>query len=323
MRLNDIPFINTSVLLLFLPPEFWHYLARHVRGHVPKLWREGYSRCANLWCKLLRQLVPSLTGELHPNSGDDNNNNNKNNNGKVDSVTIKVEVFELELGRDEDQADGCANGKGGRQVSSPSSSRCYRWLFGTSCAAVAAFVAVYNVSNQASIVFGPYHWWNMPKWADGLAVQLRIDHNWAVFSPRPPTQDWYVKMPGQLRNYTYEVDVFRAMFGDFEKPFRPMDDREPDKIFSYVIANERWTKYLESLMRGWANDGEKQQRDAMRLSMGQFICREWNSRFGHSDDALVSFKGVASYMPNEEVRADLMAPRRRPVNQDVFWQHLC
>ena len=91
-----------------------------------------------------------------------------------------------------------------------------------------------------------------------LGYILRIDQNWKMFAPYPPSEDgWYV-IPAKLSNGTM-VDLFR---GGTE-----VDWNKPQPVSS-IYKNHHWRKYGEALLR----------IKALPPTYAQYLCRSWNAR---------------------------------------------
>jgi predicted DCC family thiol-disulfide oxidoreductase YuxK len=87
---------------------------------------------------------------------------------------------------------------------------------------------------------------------------IRVQQNWAVFSPYPSAQDgWYVIM-AELRD-GQEIDLWN----DGE----PVYFGKPDRVWE-TFRNDRWSKYLE-MIRG------KVHEPHLRL-MARYWCRKFN-----------------------------------------------
>lgn len=104
-----------------------------------------------------------------------------------------------------------------------------------------------------------------------IALSLRIDQLWNMFSPYPLTDDgWYV-IPGTLANGK-EVDLFREG--------SPVNWDKPEDV-SVLYPNERWRKYMMNL---WLREN-----DAYRPYYARYLCQEWNDAHG-AEEKLVKLK---------------------------------
>ena len=63
-------------------------------------------------------------------------------------------------------------------------------------------------------------------------------------------------------------------------------DGPPHGFATDILYNERWTKYFESVVRGWSGmEGQEAvnmeaRQKRLRLALGQWICRTWNTKHG-------------------------------------------
>jgi predicted DCC family thiol-disulfide oxidoreductase YuxK len=98
----------------------------------------------------------------------------------------------------------------------------------------------------------------MPIERQSLALLLRLDQRWNMFSPYPLKEDgWYV-MPGHLRDGTV-IDVFQNG--------APINWQKPENVAA-MYDGERWRKYLMNLWyQGYAY---------YRKYYGEYVCRSWN-----------------------------------------------
>merc|ERR1711971_833221 len=163
-------------------------------------------------------------------------------------------------------------------------------------------------------------WWTMWIWMRDAGMVLRLDTNWKVFSTRPPTQDWWCVFPAKLNN-DQTVDIFTALHGGqhLQEPFASVM-HDPPAAPAYTLRDERWTKYFETVTKGWSNDIEERQQKEFRKWLGQYLCREWNGRHGRaSEHGLVSFEMNIHFVDNSVVYAQRPAAGP-PIN---MWSHIC
>jgi hypothetical protein len=131
-----------------------------------------------------------------------------------------------------------------------------------------------------------------------------LDQRWGMFAPSPSREDgWYV-IPGNLRGgqQTDLMSVTRDDYGvhgvSWEKP----------QDVNATYKNEHWRKYLENLHT---------EEDAdQRLYLGQYICRQWNTRHANSEQ-LTTFK--ITYM----LETTLPNYQRATPQKEVLWEHSC
>ena len=109
-----------------------------------------------------------------------------------------------------------------------------------------------------------------------IAQVTHVDQGWAMFAPKPFTENgWYV-FPGKLKN-GQDVDLFLGE-SSIGKPIRW---EKPEGLVSNLFRNERWRRYQMNL---WARDYTDQRPNYCR-----FLCREWNQRHTGGEQ-LSSFK---------------------------------
>jgi hypothetical protein len=112
--------------------------------------------------------------------------------------------------------------------------------------------------------------WPLPPRA--VTTLTRLDQWWAMFAPRPTTEDgWYIIEGVTLGGR--RVDLFRDG--------KPVDARKPDPLeISRLYRSDRWGKFLMNL---WSRD-----YSFYRLYYCRYLDRKWH--LTHKDaDALVGF----------------------------------
>ena len=140
---------------------------------------------------------------------------------------------------------------------------------------------------------------------DGLihpvALATRLDQNWKMFSPKPPSDDGHWVFPATLRDGSV-VDLFRYTGGPvFRDAILPhaaapnltlgpngFNESLPELVSGYMY-NDRWRKYLNNLndvrcqLRFQFPPGAltgvfhpQRKNSKYRVSYGRFICRQWN-----------------------------------------------
>jgi hypothetical protein len=169
------------------------------------------------------------------------------------------------------------------------------------------------VTNLLAFIFVSYVLcWNlttvsvitMPERLLPVGPFLGLDQRWGMFAPSPSREDgWYV-IPGNLRGgqQTDLMSVTRDDYGvhgvSWEKP----------QDVNAIFKNEHWRKYLENL---YTEDNTDQ-----RLYLGQYICRQWNTRHADSEQ-LTTFK--ITYM----LETTLPNHQRTAPQKVVLWEHSC
>jgi predicted DCC family thiol-disulfide oxidoreductase YuxK len=123
-------------------------------------------------------------------------------------------------------------------------------------------------------------WWNvqnlrpqlaMPAWMQNIALAIRTDQYWDMFSPGPLREDgWYV-IEAILKNGE-RVDIYRDG--------APVSfDRIPPSEVAAQYPNERWRKYMMNLY--FAKYAQ------FRLYYDRYMCRKWNEGRAMDDPHLL------------------------------------
>ncbi len=142
----------------------------------------------------------------------------------------------------------------------------------------------------------------LPKSLNRVAEVTHVDQGWAMFAPKPFTENgWYV-FPGKLKNGK-EVDLFLGE-STIGKPIRW---EKPEGLVSHLFPNERWRRYQMNL---WVRSYSDQ-----RPAYCRFLCREWN-RTHTGGEQLASFK---LYYVLEETLPDYIQAEPRPI-QLIEWR---
>mmetsp|Transcript_101740 Transcript_101740/g.286895 ORF Transcript_101740/g.286895 Transcript_101740/m.286895 type:complete len:596 (+) Transcript_101740:84-1871(+) len=281
LRLNDIPFINISALLAFLPAPFWEALQT--------AWaRVAISRPSSQSRTLIHALAEALRrlGHAAPvTSG---------------SKTALIERQDFH---------SCA----------PRMMHTFHPQ-----AVLGIWIVVWHVWMWIATVCGgaegspcQHKWWTMWHWMHDAGMTLRLDTNWKVFSPRPPFEDWYLVFPATLAN-NQTVDIFPALHGyrHSRQPFVAVNYDAPQAP-AYTIRDERWTKYLENVVKGWTNPTEQHERTTQRRWLGWFLCREWNARHGSGPHRLTNFTMLFFAVDNRVIG------RRAFLRRTELWSETC
>lgn len=155
-------------------------------------------------------------------------------------------------------------------------------------------------------------WWNVqnqrPKWAmpeslQNIALALRTDQYWDMFSPGPLRDDgWYV-IEGLLKNGE-RVDIYRNG--------APVSfDRIPAREVAAQYPNERWRKYLMNLYFA--------KYSQFRLYYDRYLCRKWNEGRSMDDPRLLDQFQVY-YMVHETQRP---GTPEQPHHKEFLANHYC
>ncbi len=137
---------------------------------------------------------------------------------------------------------------------------CHRWMGGL---VVNAFV----LAALAFVLLWNLRVWDHEKWSRALprslnpaAFILRIDQNWALFAPRPLTDDGWMILEARLADGS-QADLLRGG--------RPLSHDKP-ALISAEFRDTKWQKLHMSL---WLARYEKARR-----AFCQAIVRQWNAR---------------------------------------------
>jgi len=137
---------------------------------------------------------------------------------------------------------------------------------------------------------------------------IRVDQMWSMFSPRPPAAHWWYLFEGELDDGTpMELWNNQGLY-TWEPNLAPYSREKPDP-YPPCIGNHRWFKIYENLNTG-------QGYELIRLGMGRWVCREFNSRH-LGPKRLHKFNIVYR---NEKQNLD----NTRTIQNDIIlWSHIC
>ncbi|KAF2077349.1 hypothetical protein CYY_001352 [Polysphondylium violaceum] len=140
-----------------------------------------------------------------------------------------------------------------------------------------------------------------------LAYLLRLDQGWNMFSPQPPKSHWWHVIHGQLDDGT-QVELFKNE-GLFNFEINTEVNFEKPDPFYPSYGNHRWFKY-------WENGFNSNNADALRLELGRYICREFNSRH-YGPEMLYKF---SVYFVHEYQNLDGTVSAS---SHQSLWNHIC
>lgn len=132
------------------------------------------------------------------------------------------------------------------------------WPVHAFCALCLAFVFLWNLRGT------DFAFWErlLPRAVNPVALALRVEQQWAMFSPRPTRDDgWFILRAGLSDGR--EVDLLRDG--------APVEWGKPPLV-SATFKDARWQKLLMNL---WL-----QRYSAHRQAFGDCLAREWNARHG-------------------------------------------
>tara|TARA_B100000683_G_scaffold35356_1_gene30927 strand:- start:3330 stop:4799 length:1470 start_codon:yes stop_codon:yes gene_type:complete len=165
-----------------------------------------------------------------------------------------------------------------------------------------------------------------------VATRLHLLQRYNVFSPRPPTQSWWVSMEGVTRQGDV-VEALAALRSEaLVPPFAPppldLARRPPDGFAVDVLHDDRFAKFMENMITGWGHieDAEerkrkREQQELLRLRLGQFTCREWNGAYGGTPHELQTVDVKVFLQDNTDVCG--RGERAGNVTSLTIWKHRC
>jgi hypothetical protein len=137
---------------------------------------------------------------------------------------------------------------------------------------------------------------------------LGLPQYWGMFAPYPVKSTMWFIAPGTLHDGR-KVDLLPSAIQGNPGLFAEVDWGEPSDVRATFNSEERWRKVFESL----ANTGDSD----VLLTLGQYICRNWNGTNGGTESQLMTFDIVQLWERTMEDN------QRGPVEQHVFWSHVC
>jgi hypothetical protein len=141
-----------------------------------------------------------------------------------------------------------------------------------------------------------------------IGFVLGLPQYWGMFAPYPVKSTMWFIVPGTLQDGR-QVDLLPSVVEDNPRLVAEVDWGEPSDVRATFNGEERWRKVFESL----ANSGDSD----VLLSLGQYICRNWNGTNAGTPSQLMTFEIVELW---EQTMED---NQRGPVQQKVFWNHVC
>ncbi len=140
----------------------------------------------------------------------------------------------------------------------------------------------------------------LDKWRTGLVKVFRLEQNWNMFSPKPPTFSFMPVITGTLVNKT-TVDVYN------EKMTAPTWE-VPGRMVK-AFKSYRWRKYFENVRSHKSN--------IVRRGYGGHLCRSWNHENRPDDERL----GILEiWFLNRKTLAD---NQPKPESRRKKWIHWC
>jgi len=151
--------------------------------------------------------------------------------------------------------------------------------------------------------------WEPPPSLYPLAWTFRIDQMWNMFSPNPPHGSFWYRIPGELLSGK-KVELFdNAAFFTWIP-----NDGEKIEWNTFPADNYRNFK-SHRWFKVWEN-GFNQSNEYIKLAVGRYICREYNSRY-EGLDKLATFQ---IWLIQSEVKLDYS---RKVVGRSMMWSHQC
>ncbi|KYR02175.1 hypothetical protein DLAC_00989 [Tieghemostelium lacteum] len=141
---------------------------------------------------------------------------------------------------------------------------------------------------------------------NNMALVLRLDQAWGMFSPSPPKIHWWTVIHGVLVDGT-PVELFKneGIF-NFEINTDVSYDK-PDPFYK-SYGNHRWLKYWEGFCRP--------NSELLRLALGRYICKQFNSKHSGGDQ----LKRFSIYFVYELQNLD---GSLTPANHEAQTDHIC
>ena len=164
---------------------------------------------------------------------------------------------------------------------------------------VAAFFLVYVLIWNARSL--DYKRWVrvFPRSLNFIGEVPHVDQYWAMFAPKPMTDDGWFVIPGKLRGGG-EVDLWE--YG------APVSWEKPESVLR-AYRSDRWRKYMTNLL---------DIRNARyRLHFGRYLANQWN-RDHYDDEEVTTFE--ICYM-REDSQHGFKPPL--PPRKVVMWRHWC
>lgn len=169
------------------------------------------------------------------------------------------------------------------------------------------------VNLLAALFLALVFWWNLttvtglqvPEPLTAVVSLLRLNQRWSMFAPSPGRTSHYYVIPGELVDGT-SVELSATLRGDLSI-FTPANEpSRPTKSESF--KDHRWEKYLSQIGRD--------RNSELRLYLGRYICREWNSSY----DGAKRVRRFQIYSVSETALPDYREPE--PVRR-LLWRHKC
>lgn len=151
--------------------------------------------------------------------------------------------------------------------------------------------------------------WEPPSNSRWLMWITRNDQMWNMFSPNPPHGSFWYVMPGEtLGGEQIEIFDNGGLF-TWEPNRGPIDWNAFPANFLTNFKSHRWFKI-------WENGFNQPSNDWLRLSMGRYICREYNSHH-KGPDALAAYQiWITHSLVNED-------GTKKVSGRSLLWSHQC
>eukprot|EP01113_Clastostelium_recurvatum_P003365 TRINITY_DN1146_c0_g1_i3.p1 TRINITY_DN1146_c0_g1~~TRINITY_DN1146_c0_g1_i3.p1 ORF type:complete len:277 (+),score=66.70 TRINITY_DN1146_c0_g1_i3:1-831(+) len=166
------------------------------------------------------------------------------------------------------------------------------------------FVAIFIVSWNFSNIGIQYH---LPYSTNWVGVLLRVDQSWNMFSPHPPKAHWWYVIEARLDDDTH-MEIFKNEGLWNWEGNQPFNFDKPEPLYK-TFGNHRWYKFFENGYNG-------RDAEAIRLSFGRYMCREWNAR--HSGP-----KMLHTFTVHFVIQQQNEDGTRSPYNHSPLWNHMC
>jgi hypothetical protein len=288
LAVGYFPWIGAACMVCFLPSWFWDSLVPHIRvdprqlfSRVRPTWQAvagiGHPSWAVPWPRLLS---PAGVGRLSI--------------AELPHVMSGHGAAAL-AGRSGAGEAAPASQQVGLRTSQRGSLAVN--LFASACL---IFVLVWNLSTISVSA--------VPGVARPFGFFLGLPQYWGMFAPYPVKSTMWFIAPGILQDGR-QIDLLPSAIEDNPHLFAEVDRGEPIDVRATFNGEERWRKVFESL----ANSGDSD----VLLTLGQYICRNWNGTNTGTPSQLMTFDIVQLW---EQTMED---NQRGPVQQHVLWSHVC
>jgi len=119
---------------------------------------------------------------------------------------------------------------------------------------------------------------HLPSTLSRLGATLRLNQQWHMFAPNPPTESWWIVFDGELADGR-RVDPFRRTPVSWEKP-----ESVPRSLRDF-----RWRSYIPNAI---GTPATGRTGALLHASFGRYLCDDWNAVHG-GGERMVGFQMFA------------------------------